>query len=139
MKQYVVTILWCFLFKRSGDAEMEVALKMVEYLGSEMDYVPWQAARRELSYVEKMLTRSNLYGKFKVPSWQTDFSYRKLKLSKLYFKTWTNLTHDIYCTWLIAVASTEHCLLFYWVTFIWSMQEIVADQKSLIKCFVQYI
>lgn len=69
MKQYVVTILGCFLFKRSGDADMEVALKMVEYLGSEMDYVPWQAARRELSYVEKMLTRSNLYGKFKVPSY----------------------------------------------------------------------
>lgn len=45
---------------------MEVALKMVEYLGSEMDYVPWYAARHELSYVQKMLTRSNLYGKFKV-------------------------------------------------------------------------
>lgn len=136
MKQYVFTILWCFLFKRSGDADMEVALKMVEYLGSEMDYVPWQAARRELSYVEKMLTRSNLYGKFKVLSWQTDFSYRKLKLNKLYFKTWNKsvwwFLND--CTWLIAVASTEHdiafastehCLLFYWVTLIklfWLMQ-----------------
>jgi hypothetical protein len=45
---------------------MDIALKMVEYLGSEMDYVPWYAARKELSYVKKMVTRSNLYGKFKV-------------------------------------------------------------------------
>lgn len=66
MRQCVITFLWCFLFTRSGDADMEVALKMVEYLGSEMDYVPWYAARHELSYVQKMLTRSNLYGKFKV-------------------------------------------------------------------------
>ena len=47
---------------------MDIALKMVEYLGAEMDYVPWYAARHELSYVQKMLTRSNLYGKFKVLS-----------------------------------------------------------------------
>ncbi|XP_056008322.1 putative aminopeptidase-2 isoform X2 [Ostrea edulis] len=50
---------------KSGEADMDIALKMVEYLGSEMDYVPWYAARKELSYVEKMMTRSNLYGKFK--------------------------------------------------------------------------
>lgn len=47
---------------------MDIALKMVEYLGAEIDYVPWYAARQELSYVQKMLTRSNLYGKFKVLS-----------------------------------------------------------------------
>ncbi|XP_062585470.1 uncharacterized protein LOC134247152 isoform X2 [Saccostrea cucullata] len=50
---------------KSGDTDMDIALKMVEYLGSETDYVPWYAARKELSYVQKMLARSNLYGKFK--------------------------------------------------------------------------
>lgn len=45
---------------------MEIALQTIEYLGSEMDYVPWQAAQTELSYVRKMLVRTSLYGKYKV-------------------------------------------------------------------------
>lgn len=45
---------------------MEIALQTMEYLGSEMDYVPWQAAQTELSYVRKMLVRTSLYGKYKV-------------------------------------------------------------------------
>lgn len=45
---------------------MEIALQTIEYLGSEMDYVPWQAAQTELSYVRRMLVRTSLYGKYKV-------------------------------------------------------------------------
>lgn len=45
---------------------MEIALETIEYLGAEMDYVPWEAAQKELSYVRKMLVRTSLYGKYKV-------------------------------------------------------------------------
>lgn len=51
---------------RAGELSMEIALQTIEYLGSEMDYVPWQAAQTELSYVRRMLVRTSLYGKYKV-------------------------------------------------------------------------
>ena len=45
---------------------MEIALQTVEYLHREMDYVPWAAAGDELRYVDTMLSRTALYGKFQV-------------------------------------------------------------------------
>ena len=51
---------------RAGELPMEIALETIEYLGAEMDYVPWEAAQKELSYVRKMLVRTSLYGKYKV-------------------------------------------------------------------------
>lgn len=53
---------------------MEIALQTIEYLWSEMDYVPWQAAQTELSYVRKMLVRTSLYGKYKVSKHCSVFS-----------------------------------------------------------------
>ncbi|KAK3108903.1 hypothetical protein FSP39_018341 [Pinctada imbricata] len=48
---------------KSGDLDMDIALKVLEYLGSELDYVPWYAARHQLSYVKRMVSRTPLYGK----------------------------------------------------------------------------
>lgn len=84
-----------WIFVRSGDADMDIALKMVEYLGAEMDYVPWYAARHELSYVQKMLTRSNLYGKFKVLSTCT---YHLICVN--FVESWTYILPTWYLTLL---------------------------------------
>ncbi|KAK7096269.1 hypothetical protein V1264_005581 [Littorina saxatilis] len=43
---------------------MEIALQTVEYLQNEMDYLPWDVATSELSYVDTMLSRTGLYGDF---------------------------------------------------------------------------
>ncbi|XP_021377931.1 uncharacterized protein LOC110466016 isoform X1 [Mizuhopecten yessoensis] len=50
---------------KSGDLDLTIALDTMEYLGNELDYVPWSAAIGELSYVEEMLVRTPLYGQFK--------------------------------------------------------------------------
>ncbi|KAJ8319602.1 hypothetical protein KUTeg_002846 [Tegillarca granosa] len=61
---------------------METALGTVEYLKKEREYIVWEAASDELSYVNSMLERTPLYGKFSVNFLET--SCRPgLKLSKL--------------------------------------------------------
>lgn len=50
---------------KSGDLDILISLKTVEYIGDELDYVPWDAAAGQLSYVDSMLSRTDLYGKFK--------------------------------------------------------------------------
>lgn len=45
---------------------METALGTVKYLKKEREYIVWEAASAELSYVNSMLERTPLYGKFSV-------------------------------------------------------------------------
>ena len=45
---------------------MATALRVLDYLSSEVDYVPWRAFAREMDYVELMLDRSPLYGHLEV-------------------------------------------------------------------------
>ena len=45
---------------------MRIALQTVEYLQNEEEYVPWVTAGSELSYIDTMLSESNIYGLFKV-------------------------------------------------------------------------
>ncbi|XP_062596000.1 aminopeptidase N-like [Saccostrea cucullata] len=49
---------------KSGDLSMTIALKTVNYLDKETEFVAWQAALRELGYVDTMLERTSLYGAF---------------------------------------------------------------------------
>ncbi|XP_070178504.1 uncharacterized protein [Littorina saxatilis] len=41
--------------------DMSTALRVLDYLSKELDYVPWRAFAREMDYVELMLDRSSLY------------------------------------------------------------------------------
>ncbi|CAC5411232.1 ANPEP [Mytilus coruscus] len=50
---------------RSGDLDIGISLKTVEYISEELEYVPWDAASSQLSYVSNMLSRTEIYGKFK--------------------------------------------------------------------------
>jgi hypothetical protein len=43
---------------------MDIALQTVEYLANEDNYLPYSAALSELSYVDDMLERTELYGAF---------------------------------------------------------------------------
>jgi hypothetical protein len=45
---------------------MDIALQTVEYLANEDNYLPYSAALSELSYVDDMLERTELYGAFSV-------------------------------------------------------------------------
>ena len=45
---------------------MKIALQTTEYLGNETEYVPWEAATRELGFVSSMLKRDPLYGEYEV-------------------------------------------------------------------------
>lgn len=49
---------------KGGYLSMEIALRSVEYLHAEMDFIPWFVAQDELSYVDRMLSRSAMYGNF---------------------------------------------------------------------------
>lgn len=46
----------------------DVALSVLEYLDKERDFVPWFAARTQLQYLDGMLMKTDLYGKFEVES-----------------------------------------------------------------------
>lgn len=45
---------------------MTIALKTVNYLDKEKEFIPWKASLRELGYVDSMLERTALYGPFSV-------------------------------------------------------------------------
>lgn len=45
---------------------MAIALNTTNYLKSERDYIPWEAALTQLSFVSSMLERHPLYGSFSV-------------------------------------------------------------------------
>lgn len=62
---------------------MEIALQTIEYLGDEMDYVPWTAAEKQLSYVQKMLVRTSLYGKYKVEREKKEKREREIDVKSL--------------------------------------------------------
>jgi len=51
---------------RAGETGIDVALQTVEYLDKETDFVPWSAAKRELKYLDLMLSKSEVYGDFQV-------------------------------------------------------------------------
>ncbi|KAJ8311772.1 hypothetical protein KUTeg_011127 [Tegillarca granosa] len=63
----------------SGDSKMEIAVKTLEYLDKETDYLPWRTAITELSYVSNMLERSELFGEFGI--------YVRKKMAKVFQKT----------------------------------------------------
>ena len=46
--------------------DFDIALKTLEYLDQEVDYVPWKAAFRELDYLRKSLQLTPAYGDFMV-------------------------------------------------------------------------
>ncbi|KAL5020570.1 hypothetical protein ScPMuIL_003462 [Solemya velum] len=48
----------------SGDLDMLLALQIVEYLSKEEDYLPWDAALKELKSLDDMLSQMELYGQF---------------------------------------------------------------------------
>ena len=45
---------------------MSIALRTLEFLSSDSDYVPWRAMVGELSYLDLMLSRTAIYGEFEV-------------------------------------------------------------------------
>ena len=45
---------------------MSIALQTLEYLQNEEEYIPWQTASSELSYIDMMLSETNIYGLFQV-------------------------------------------------------------------------
>ncbi|XP_060551724.1 aminopeptidase N-like isoform X2 [Ruditapes philippinarum] len=49
---------------RAGQLSTDIALSVLEYLDKELDYVPWQAARKQLNYLDDMFRKTDLYGKF---------------------------------------------------------------------------
>ncbi|XP_055705019.1 aminopeptidase N-like [Phlebotomus papatasi] len=50
----------------SGDQEYSIALRIVEYLKQEREYIPWKTALENLAAVNRMLKRTPQYGFFKM-------------------------------------------------------------------------
>jgi len=49
---------------RAGQLSTNIALHTLDYLDQELDYVPWQAAWQQFDYLNMMIRRTELYGKF---------------------------------------------------------------------------
>ncbi|KAK3602015.1 hypothetical protein CHS0354_027018 [Potamilus streckersoni] len=49
---------------KAGELSMELALNIFQYLDKEREYTPWVAAKVQLSYIDDMLVRTELYGAF---------------------------------------------------------------------------
>lgn len=45
---------------------MDIALRTLDYLDKEEEYVPWVAAMSELNYIDAMIVETGLYGAFQV-------------------------------------------------------------------------
>ncbi|KAL3884512.1 hypothetical protein ACJMK2_024647 [Sinanodonta woodiana] len=69
---------------KSGELDLNVPLTMLEYLNKEEEYIPWSAAVSELNFVNTMLKRHSLYGKFS--------SFMLKKLQEPYSRTGLNNT-----------------------------------------------
>ncbi|XP_052782181.1 putative aminopeptidase-2 isoform X1 [Mya arenaria] len=54
-----------FGFAAAKQLPMSIALKTLEYLNTEEEYVPWVAAGDELGFIDSMLKDTELYGPFK--------------------------------------------------------------------------
>lgn len=57
-------------FCRTGEQDYSIALRIVEYLKHEKEYIPWKSALDNLSSVNRILRRSAQYGLFKVSLYQ---------------------------------------------------------------------
>ncbi|XP_053408166.1 aminopeptidase Ey-like isoform X2 [Mercenaria mercenaria] len=64
---------------RAGLLDIQIALKTLDYLDKELDFVPWKAALRELKYVKTSLQLTALYGLFE--------HFMRGRLRKAYFST----------------------------------------------------
>ncbi|XP_069102050.1 aminopeptidase N-like [Argopecten irradians] len=49
---------------KASELNFLTALRTIEYLGNEDEYVPWQAASYQFTYVSRMLMMSSIYGKY---------------------------------------------------------------------------
>lgn len=58
--------LMIFFRYRASQLSTKIALGTFEYLKDELDYIPWVAAQRQLDYLDRMLSRTELYGLFAV-------------------------------------------------------------------------
>lgn len=54
---------------------MTIALKTVNYLDKEKEFIPWRASLTELGYVDSMLERTALYGPFSVRNFRISGSF----------------------------------------------------------------
>ena len=64
---------------------MSIALRTLEFLSTDSDYVPWRAMVGELSYLDLMLSRTAIYGEFEVCHLQYRKQIRKLVLLFILF------------------------------------------------------
>lgn len=55
-----------FSMARSGRLDYSVALDLSTYLTNEVEYVPWEAALRHLSFLDTRLASTDAYNNFKV-------------------------------------------------------------------------
>ena len=51
---------------RAGFLHINTALHTLDYLDKEQEYIPWGAAIKELSYLDRMLVSRPAYGNFEV-------------------------------------------------------------------------
>ncbi|XP_052694307.1 aminopeptidase Ey-like isoform X2 [Crassostrea angulata] len=89
---------------KSGDVSMTIALKTVNYLDKEKEFIPWKASLGELGYVDSMLERTALYGPFS--------RFMKHKVSGIFTPSAlssSNFTHlESYVNTLIAAEACKY-------------------------------
>ncbi|KAK6184957.1 hypothetical protein SNE40_007297 [Patella caerulea] len=102
----------------SGDLDITIALKTLEYLNKEEDYVPREAARIQIAFVERMLSKSPVYG-----------AWKKFMLSRIQepFSRWTmnntGASHlDSYVRSLVVSTACDY-----------DLPACISDAKSLFK------
>lgn len=87
------------ILDRSGDVSMTIALKTVNYLDKEKEFIPWKASLGELGYVDSMLERTALYGPFSVRNYRISGNFRNDLIFALLVITFTSqndLIHENY-------------------------------------------
>lgn len=93
------SLLIIIILDRSGDVSMTIALKTVNYLDKEKEFIPWKASLGELGYVDSMLERTALYGPFSVRNYRISGNIRDDLIFDLFVITLTlqnNLIHENY-------------------------------------------
>lgn len=74
----------------SANLDYDVAMRLIEYLVREKEYIPWKAALENLANVNRILRQTPEYEFFKV-SWKKDYQFwdvfKKRICSSFYFKS----------------------------------------------------
>lgn len=63
---FIIKVLYILIIFRAGQLDYDIAFNLALYIKKESKFVPWRTLLDSINYLENMLRKQDVYGKFKV-------------------------------------------------------------------------